>query len=98
MTSRKGHYLVTACLNICTWDVPGNPCLCFDDVRYKLLIGWHQIWVDCGPVGGLGRVPRPPSGPGSHPLALGHQLGMTFTKARPKFSSHVIIQYKAIPT
>ncbi len=62
-----------------TWDTSLN------------LIGWLQIWVDYGPVGGLGRVPRPPSGPGSHPLALGHQLGMAFTKARPKFSTCVII-------
>ncbi len=55
------------------------------------LIGWHQIWVGDGPVDGQGRVPRPASGPGSYPLALGHQLGMTSTKAPLKFSTYVII-------
>ncbi len=51
------------------------------------------FWVGYGPVGGLGRVPRPPSGLGSRPLALGHQLGMCFTKAPPKFRIHVIIYH-----
>ncbi len=93
MTSRKctfSSHIILAQHMICM-GCPRNSLSVFWWHESSNLIGWHQIWVDYGPVGGLGRVPRPPSGPGSYPLALGHQLGMTFTKAPPKFSTYVII-------
>ncbi len=75
-------------------------CTCMGFSPNSLSVFWYKLrsdWLvpDLGwlrPCRRAGLWP-PPSGPGSYPLALGHQLGMTFTKAPPKFSTYVIIVY-----